>query len=407
MGKAVKWVAGLLIGGACVAALFIALRPQPVPVDVAPVTIGPMQVTVEEDGRTRIRERYVVSSPLVGLLRRITLDPGDRVEAESTVLAVIEPTDPTLLDARSLAEAEGRVRAAEAAVRQAQASLESAKATYDLAEIELARVSSAYKEDAANLTELDRARTEERRAGEERRAAVFSKEIAEYELEVARSAMLFASGDTEGAEQYRMPLYSPISGAVLRLFQESVAVVSPGTPLLEVGDPQDLEIVIDVLSSDGVNIKPGQRVIVEHWGRPEPLEAIVRLVEPSAFTKVSALGIEEQRVNVIADFISSSDQRASLGDGFRIEGSVVTWEQDQTLQVPTSAVFRGGERWSVYVIIDGKAEVRTVEVGHTNARMTEIMSGLAEREEVVLHPSDKLTDGIRVHQRKIESMASR
>jgi len=393
MRKILKWTLGLLICVTLIATIVVAMLPQPVPVDVAPVTVGSMQVTVDEEGRTRIRERYVVSSPLVGRLRRITLHAGDRVRADQTVLAVIEPTDPTLLDARTLAEAEGRVRAADAAVRQAGATLESARAAYDLAEAELGRIASAFEQGAANTSEMDRARTEERQTIEAYRAAQFGQEIAEYELEVARSALLFAKGGADELQSVRMPLTSPIDGAVLRVFQESVSVVTPGTPLIEVGDPQDLEIVIDVLSTDGVNIEPGQHVIIEQWGKPEPLEAVVRLVEPSAFTKISALGIEEQRVNVIADFVTPPTERASLGDGFRVEASVVVWEQAEALQVPSSAVFRDGERWAVFLIEGDTARLRSIEIGRQNGRISQVLSGLADTDHVVLHPSDQLSDG--------------
>lgn len=402
MGKILKWSAGALIGIAVIVALVLALMPQPVPVDLATVAVAPMQVTVDEEGRTRIRERYVVSSPLMGRLRRITLDAGDRVHADQTVLAVIEPTDPTLLDARALAEAESRVRAAEAAVRQAGASIESAKAAYDLAETELARTSYTFKEGGATQTELDRVRLEERQSYETYRAAQYGQEIAEYELEVARSALLFAKGDTDEQKSVRMPITSPIDGAVLRVFQESVAVVTPGTPLIEIGDPQDLEIVIDVLSIDGVNIEPGQRVIIEHWGKPDSLEALVRLVEPSAFTKISSLGIEEQRVNVIADFVTPPVKRSSLGDGFRVEASVVIWERPEVLQVPTSAVFRDGDQWSVFQVVDGKAQLQAIETGQQNGIVTQVMSGLKAKDRVVLHPNDQLADGIAVTERSSE-----
>ncbi|MCA9296564.1 MAG: HlyD family efflux transporter periplasmic adaptor subunit [Phycisphaerales bacterium] len=392
----------IIIGIAVVALIVYAMRPQPIPVDAAVVVRAPMQVSVDEEGKTRIRDRYVVSSPLTGRLRRITLDPGDAVIAEETVLAVIEPTDPELLDARALAEAEARVRAAEAAVRQSDASKESARIAYDFAENELTKITNAFESGGANPRELDDAQTKDRAAAEAYRAAQFGKEIAIFELEVARSALLYAQGETEIDDRARMALQSPIDGVVLRVMQESVAVVMPGTPLIEVGDPRDLEVVIDVLSTDGVNIAPGQRVRFEHWGKPEPLEGVVRLVEPSAFTRISALGIEEQRVNVIADFATPASERETLGDGFRVEANIIIWEHDAVLQIPTSAAFRTGEHWSVFLIDDDnddRVSIRTIETGRRNGRTTEVLAGLEEGDRVVLHPSDQLSEGARVEER--------
>jgi HlyD family secretion protein len=401
MPKIVRTTLLVIIGIAVVALIVYAMRPQPVPVDAAHVMRAPMQVSVDEEGKTRIRDRYVVSSPLTGRLRRITLDPGDAVTAQQTILAIIEPTNPELLDARALAEAEARVRAAEAAVRQADAGMERARIAYDFAENELTKITNAFEGGAANPRELDNAQTKDRTASEEYRAAQFGREIASFELEVARSALLYAQGETEIDDRARMALQSPIDGVVLRVMQESVAVVMPGTPLIEVGNPTDLEVVIDVLSTDGVNIEPGQRVIIEHWGKPAPLAGVVRLVEPSAFTKISALGIEEQRVNVIADFVTPELERASLGDGFRVEAKIVIWEHDAVLQIPTSAAFRTGEQWSVFLInVDDVVTMRAIETGRRSGRTTEVLDGLVEGDRVILHPSDQLSEGTHIVERR-------
>ena len=399
MHKLLKIALLTLIGLAVVAGVIYAMRPRPVFVDTARAVVAPLEVTVVEEGKTRIRERYVVSSPLTGRLRRITHDPGDQVVSQETVLAVIEPTDPDLLDARTLAEAEARARAAEAAVRQSKTAMERTRASYDFAETEFGRIAAAFDAGAANQHELDDASTKERTASQDYRAAQYGHEIAKFELEVARSALLYARGETSADERARMELRAPINGVVLRVIQESVAVVAPGAPLIEVGDPSDLELVIDVLSRDGVNIEPGQHVIVDQWGKPTPLAGIVRLVEPSAFTKVSALGIEEQRVNVIADFVTPPDKHGSLGDGFRVEARVVIWEQDDVLQVPTSAIFRHEGRWSVFRIADGRVALRDIETGQNNGRVTQVLDGLAEGDQVVLHPGDQLKEGVRVVER--------
>ena len=395
MPKALKRIVFAVMSLALVAVVVVAFLPKPVSVDLAEATRGPMRVTVDEDGRTRIKERYVVSAPLGGRLRRIGLDPGDPIEAQASVLALIEPTDPKLLDARQRAEAEARVRAAEAGLRRAGANLEQAKASLEYAQDELERLQDAFARGGAAPHELDTKALLERQASEAYRAAQFAQEIARFELEQARSALLRtqtpASGATAGVP---FAIHAPISGCVLRVFQESVAVVTPGTPLLEVGDPADLELVIDVLSVDAVRIQPGAAVIVEHWGGDEPLEAAVRLVEPQAFTKVSALGVEEQRVNVIADFVSPYEDRRALGDGFRVEGRIVIWEADDAVQVPASCLFRDGERWAVFVSAGGRAALRHLEIGRQNGLAAEVRRGLEPGTLVVVHPSDRIADGV-------------
>lgn len=397
MRKTLKRTALALLALLVVAGIVYTATPRPVLVDATAVYVSPMRVSVAEEGKTRIKERYIVSAPLMGRLRRITLNPGDPVKTNDTVLAVIEPTSPDLLDARALAESEARVRAAQAAVRQAQAAQEQARATYDFSEDELTRISAAHQQNAANIHELEKARAASREASERHKAAQFGLEIARYELQVAQSALLYAQGAPDSAgSQSRMPLLSPIDGAVLRVFRESVSVVSPGVELIEVGDPRDLELVVDVLSTDAVNIAPGQRVIIDQWGGPNTLEGIVRLVEPSAFTEVSALGIEEQRVNVIIDFVSPTIDRPTLGDGFRVEASIITWAQDETLQIPLSAAFRHGSGWAVYTIQDQRARITPFTAGKQNSHAIEVLSGLAEGQPVVLHPSDRLSHGSRV-----------
>lgn len=403
----------VILALAIVAALAWAFRPLPLSVDVATVGRGTIIVAVEEDGRTRIKERYTVSSPLAGRLRRITLDPGDPVQEGGTIVAIIEPTDPRLLDARERAEAEARVRASEAAVRRASAERERARADYDFAEDELARLREAFAKGGATSREVEAQANAHRTATEAYRAATFSGEIAAFELEQARSALSYATAegtDGENAEA-QFPIRAPIGGKVLRVLQKSVAVVQPGTPLLEIGNPADLEIVVDVLSTDAVRIRRGDRVIVDHWGGDAPLEATVRLVEPSAFTKVSALGVEEQRVNVISDFVTPFDDRPTLADGYRIEARIVLWEGTDEVLVPASALFRtkrraaamhpaaGDEGWAVYVVEQGRAVRRMVDIGRKTGLVAQVRGGLTPGDEVIVHPSDKIVDGVRVARR--------
>ena len=406
MATTVRRILLVLLALAIVAALAWALRPRPVPVDMAVAARGPMAVTVDEEGVTRIAERYVVSSPLAGLLRRIMLDPGDAVVAGETVVAIIEPADPDLLNPRAIAQAEARVRAGEAAAQRARAMLEAARTAYDLAETELARLANAQQDGAATQQELDRSIAAERIAADALRAAGFEADIADYELDVARSALLLARGepvDGSAPATGRLTLASPIDGLVLRVFEESVRVVAAGDALVEVGDLADLELVIDVLSEDAVAITPGARVSIDHWGGEGTLEAVVRLVEPSGFTHVSALGIEEQRVNIIADFVTPREGRLLLGDGFRVEASIVVWEGANALTVPATAPFRHDGGWAVFTVEGdergGVAHRTPVTLGRRNAEEAQVLDGLTEGQLVVCYPGDELADGVRVRAR--------
>ena len=392
---------------AIVLAIVWALRPRPIDVDVAVATRGPMAVTVEEEGVTRISERYVVSSPLGGRLRRLTLDPGDPVRAGETIIAVIEPADPELLDPRAIAQAEARVRAAEAATQRAEAMRERAQTAYDLAEIELGRRAGARQDGAANEQEFDRAQAAERTAADALRAASFEADIAEYELEVARAALLLSRGepiDGDTPQVGSLTLTSPIDGLVLRVEEESVRVVDAGDPLVEVGDLADLEVVIDVLSSDAVTIQPGARVSIEDWGGPGTLEAFVRLVEPSGFMHISALGIEEQRVNVVADFVTPRHERLPLGDQFRVEASIVVWEDEAALRIPATSAFRHDGGWAVYAIegdsSGGVARLTPITLGQRNAESVQVIDGLIEGQRIVRYSGDDLSEGVRVRERQ-------
>ena len=426
----------LLVVAAIVAGLGYAFMPQPVEVDLVQVQRGDLQVTVDEDGKTRIREKYVVSTPLNGRILRISMDPGDSVVAGETLLTMIEPRDPELLDARSVAQAEARVRAAEAALRQVEPNLERARAAQGLAEADLTRARQAAGSNAISQAELDTAEFVYRQRSEELRAARIAQEIARFELQQAQAALIrsrpreetpadgnaslqvlptasngnSANGDgTPGSHQankrpngnggWNFPIYSPITGRVLRVFQESAAVVTPGTPLVELGDPLDLEVEIDVLSRDAVRIHPNDLVYLEHWGGDRPLEGRVRNIEPSAFTKISTLGVEEQRVYVIVDLVDPPEKRRTLGDGFRVEARVVIDEVRDVLKVPTSAVFRIGEEAAVFQVVDGIVHQRVVKIGRQNGLEAEILEGLDEGDLIVLHPSDQIEEGVQVRQR--------
>lgn len=390
-----------VLGFAVLAGIVYAFLPQPVPVDAAVIGRGPLSVTVNEDGKTRIRERYVVSTPLAGQLRRIELDPGDAVVAGETVLATILPDTPKLLDPRERAEAAARVSAAEAAVRRAQANIEAAKVAEEVAVSQYERTRRLEERSAASEQRLEEATLAMRARQEEHRAAQFSLQIAQFELAQAQAAMqrfepTVQEPMSEGGEHWHFEIRSPITGRVLRRLQESAAVLAAGTPVLELGDPTNLELEIDVLSTDAVKVEPGDKIILEHWGGEEPLTGVVRLIEPAAFTKISALGVEEQRVFVIGDLTVSDAQRARLGDAFRFEARIVVWEGEDVLQCPTAALFRLEDRWATFVLEEDRAVLRTVRLGHRNADAAEVLEGLKEGERVIVYPSDRVQEGVSV-----------
>ncbi len=400
--KIIRRLLLILLGIGVAFAIWYAMQPQPARVDVATVTRGELKVTVDEDGKTRIKERYVVSAPLAGRLLRIDMNAGDEVKASDSRIATIEPSDPQLLNPRELAGAEAREKAAEAALKRADPAVESARAELNFAETDLARKRDLLKTSAVSQSIFQDADRRYRTASESFRSATFAADIARFELEQARAALMPSRQEVDGdLADWKFKIDAPISGRVLRVFQESSAVVAPGTPLLEVGDPTDLELEIDVLSSDAVKIVPGQNVSIEHWGGEQPLHGLVRVVEPSAFTKISALGVEEQRVNVIIDIVDPVESRPTLGDGFRVEVRIVVWNGSDVLQVPASALFREGDDWLVFALRDGVAAKQVLQLGHRNTLFAEVVEGLSEGDTVIVHPSDAIADGAEVVPRGI------
>jgi HlyD family secretion protein len=395
----------VLIVAIVVAGLGYAFWPQPADVDLAAVVRGPLQVTVDEDGKTRIREKYVVSAPLAGRLLRIDMEAGDPADAGKTLLATIEPRDPELLDARTIAQSEARVKAAAAALQKMEPVMEQVRAAQAYDEAELARARQAG--DAVTKSELENLEYKYRQSSEEQRSTRIQEEISRFELEQAEAALLrtrprdseTSDGGSNGNGGWTFTIYSPIDGRVLRVLQESAAVVTAGTALLELGDPRDLEAEVDVLSRDAVKIEPGARVLLEHWGGDQVLQGRVRLVEPSGFTKISTLGVEEQRVNVIVDFVDPPAARTALGDGFRVEARIVIDEADDVLKVPTSALFRVGKESAVFKVVDDVAERQIVKIGRQNGLEAEVIEGLSADDRVVIHPSDQVEDGVHVRQR--------
>jgi len=391
----------LPIAAATLATLTWLFWPRAVPVDFAVAGTGPLAVSISDEGETRVRDVFVVSAPVPGLMRRITLEAGDPVIAGKTVTARIEPSDPSFLDRRTAAEARAAAGAAEAAQKLAVASVRRAEAELDFARAELKRYRGLAERDTVSANDLDAAERRSRTAEaalDEARAAL---RVRESELAQAR-ARLMAPGmarRNRSADCDCVDVYSPVSGTVLRILKESESVVTSGTALLEIGDPAEMEIVADLLSTDAVKVRAGQRVLIEAWGGDEPLGGEVRRVEPFGFTKVSALGIEEQRVNVIIDFTDPPQRWQRLGHGYRVEPRIILAATDSALKVPRAALFRDAGQWAVFFDDGGTARLRHVKLGLENGLEAEIIEGLAAGDRVVLQPGDRVSDGTRVRVR--------
>jgi HlyD family secretion protein len=367
--------------------VWIMLRPTPVLVEIAKATRGPLRVTVDEDGETRAHDRFVIASPIPGRMLRIELEEGDSVR-ENQVVAMIEPLP---LNQQQREEVLGRIGTAEAAKRQADARAEHAREDYEQSRRDRERAEQLGREKVISAQALEQARNAEITSAEEMQAARFNALAAASEVKVARAGLVGIGNSTAGRKV--ISLHAPVAGRVLRVVEKSERVVQPGAPLVVLGDPGKIEIVTDVLTTDAVNIKPGATAFLEAWGGNRPLRAKVRLVEPAGFTKISALGVEEKRVNVIADFIDPPDQ---LGDGYRVETRIVTWESPDVLKIPGSAAFREHDGWSVFVVDKSRARRRSVQIGHRNQTEAEILNGIGAGEDVILHPSNQLREGVRV-----------
>jgi HlyD family secretion protein len=382
------------------AGLGAAFWPRAVVVDIVAAERSALVVTVDDEGETRVRDVYVVSAPITGRMRRIELRAGDAVDAADTVVASIEPIDPAFLDPRSEAQARADVRAAESADALARAEVEQAQAELDFASQEVERARELVRQGMISQRELDAAERAYRTRRASLNTARAAHEMRLFQLERARAALVSPADGRSGACAC-VALRSPVTGRILRVLQESEGVVAAGTPLVEIGDPRDLEIVVDLLSVDAVKVETGQRVIIDGWGGHKPLEGRVELIEPFGFTKVSALGIEEQRVNVVIELTSPLDDWARLAHGYQVDARIVLSEGQDVLTLPLTALFRDGDAWAVFVEARGRAELRHVEIGRRNGVSAEITTGLANGERVVLHPSDRVADGVRIAARTL------
>ncbi|MEO1751448.1 HlyD family efflux transporter periplasmic adaptor subunit [Thiofaba sp. EF100] len=388
----------ILITLAVAGGLAFGFMPRPIPVELASAVRGPLKVTVEEEGKTRVMERYVIVAPMSGYARRITWKVGDAVRAGEE-LVVIEPARSAALDPRSRAQALAQVQAAEARLAAAHENARAAAAQAELAGQTLARVAGLRKDQFVAQQDLDRARTEQDRARAAKLAAEHAVNVARFELETARVTLEQTERLQAGGPAETLSVRAPVGARVLKVARESEGPVQAGQTLLEIGDPQALEVEVEVLSTQAVRIAPGTRVLFDRWGGESTLEGVVRVVEPFGYTKVSALGVEEQRVRVIADFVSPREQWQRLGDGYRVEARFVVWAGDDVLQIPASALFRRNGGWAVFVVQDGRARLTPVEIGQRAGLTAEVVSGLAPGEQVISHPDDTIRDGVRVRPR--------
>lgn len=383
----------------CLGALIWAFLPQPILVRTASVELAPMGVYVSAEGQTRIKDLYVMSVPVTGTMSRIDLDVGDSVTKED-VLAYLAPLSTQGLDPRAQQRAEAEVDSARAALSAAKAEVEAAQALADLAHKDLARAQQLHSGKAAAETRLDNARFDAASADAKARSARFRGEVAAHQLQSAEILAHYAH--TEAAPDQRLALKPPVNGTVIRILREHSGPVQTGEPLLEIGDPGAIEVSVDVLSADAVKITPGTKVLFERWGGEHPLDGVVTRVEPVGFTDVSALGVEEQRVFVICALISPPEQWQRLGSGYRVEARFQIWHTPQTLQVPSSCLFRRDEhnqdsaQWWVYTVEENRATLRQVRIGRHNDLKTQIINGLARGETIINHPGEDIKDGTRV-----------
>lgn len=406
--KRAFWLLGVVVA---VAALIWFVWPRPVPVDLATTTLGPMQVTIDEEARTNLRHVYTVTAPVTGIALRIanpdgapaemSVHVGDRVIAGETVVAVLQPMPPTLIDVRSRQELEAVATAADAAVQLAEAEVMRMDATLQLARDNLTRAETLSTTNAGSAKSLEVARTDVAVNEAGLASAKAQTDVRRSEAEAARARLDPATVISPNDPDCCIKLRAPASGVVLAINQESEGIVQAGTPLLRIGDPTDLEIVADLLSTEAVKVKPGAAVVIDGWGGA-PLKGTVVRVEPNGFVKISALGIEEMRVRTVIDLVDPPQDWSTLGNDFRVIVHISLWDTASALTVPVAAMFRMGDDWAVFALRDGRARTTVVELGHRNERVAEVQSGLVAGDEVILHPNDRVADGVAVAQREVQ-----
>ena len=385
----------LLAGGLLVIALVYGFRPQPVKVDMVVAESGPLTVVIAEEGRTRVVDRYIISAPVTAMMARIDLDVGDALATDDSLVTLL-PRVSTVLDPRTRAQAKAQLAAADAALKAAQEGVEKSRAQLTLLQIKQQRISNIVALQGLPQERLDEVQSwlKQGRAG--LKSAEFMVEMARYERQAALAVLEFAKTAAASGEIDKIVLKAPVGGQVLKLLQKSAGVVNVGQPLLEIGDPKTLEVEVDLLSADAVQVRPGMRVFFSRWGGEKELSGVVKRVEPHGFTKISALGVEEQRVWVIVDFTESPESLQRLGDGYRLEASFILWHEDAVLKVPGSSLFRLDDEWALFTVEEGRARQRRVEIGRRGGIYVQILSGIEAGATVINHPGDTIVDGCQV-----------
>ena len=386
-----------IIGIVFLIAMVFTFKPRAVPTDIGEAELGPMRTTITEEGETRVEDIYTLSSPIAGHLRRIVLEVGDKVIEGETIVAEIEPLDSAFLDPRSEAQAKADVNTAQSALALAKAELKQAQVELDFARSEYDRIKALHTTGTASQRDLDNSE----RLFKSRRAAYSTAQAAiqmrRFELERVKAILMSptqSQAQRVGCECLK--IFAPISGTILNVITESEGVVQAGVPILEIGDPNKLEVVAELLSMDAVKVETGSLVSIENWGGESELEGKVKRIDPVGFSKVSALGIEEQRVNVVIDLTSPRESWSRLGHGYQVDVAIVLWQDSKVLQVPLTSIFRNGIGWSMFVVNDGIVSQRDVEIGHINSHVAEVKSGLKKQEKYIVYPSDRIYEGVEV-----------
>lgn len=396
--KIAFWTAGIAAIGA---GIYFSFQTQPVPVDLATVSSGPMEVTIDADGVSRIRNVFEVFAPVTGKLHRSPVAVGDAVVAGQTLVAVIEPTQPAFLDARSRLQAEAAVKEAEAALRNSEANIGRAEADYEYARDQFDRANTLFEGGTVTLNKLNETKLLLEQSRTALVLALSERSLRQSTLDRTKAMLVGpAANGSQTPDSCCIKIFAPVDGTILSVASTSEHIVGVGAPIVSIGRPDDLELVVDLLSSDVVRIAQGAFAYVERWGGNKTLAARVRRIEPSAFTKLSALGISEQRVHVVLDIDSPMEERRGLGDGFRVFVRIVEWQGDSVVQLPISALFRTGDNWTVFRAEDGLAKETVVRIGARNALTAEVLGGLSNGDIVITHPSDRVSNGVQIIDRE-------
>lgn len=392
-----EWMWPAVLVAAVLGGLTFAFWPKSVAVDIARAERGPMTIAISDDGITRVREVYVLSAPIAGKLLRVETHAGDFITARKTIVATIEPADPAFLDVRSQRQLEFTVSAARAASDLALANVRGREAEKRLAARELERAQTLFAKGVVSKARVDTAEATLAALDASLATAKAALRQREFEIKTAQAALISPLDEgPEGKHSCCFQLRAPVDGQILRVLQENESYVQPGQPVAEVGDPADLEIVVDLVSSEAVKVAPDDKVLISHWGGDQPLEARVKRIEPSGQQKISALGIEERRVNIIIDLVSPREQWERLGHGYQVEASIIRWQGTDVLQVPVGAMFRKQEDWAVYKVVDGRARLAIVKAGHVNEATAEITDGLSAGDTVIVHPGELVADNVKI-----------